>query len=99
MVKAAAVFEQEHVKQVAKWTQFIADQHAQGPDGYMTAIENAKAVWHKTHPGLRFGAPVPYRCVCVFVCVCLCACVCVCGGGVGGGGVGAMYDPAHLFVA
>ena len=76
-LKRQQYYEQEHVKQVAKWTQFIADQHAQGPDGYMTAIENAKAVWHKTHPGLRFGAPVPYRCVCVFVCVCLCACVCV----------------------
>jgi hypothetical protein len=75
------------------FTKFIAEQHAQGPDGYMTAIDNVKAVWKKTHPGLRFGSPVPYRCVraqcerCACVVPAVCAhlltrvCVCVCVGG------------------
>ena len=74
------------------FTKLIAEQHAQGPDGYITAINNAKVVWNTNHPGLRFGSPVPYRCAraqcercaCAVPAVCVrlrrrvCVCVSVC---------------------
>ena len=40
------------------WLKFISGK---SQDDYKSAIINARDVWHETHRGLPYGAPVPYR--------------------------------------